>query len=123
MGKDWVPKKVLGKGGFGIVGHWSYEGPDPNQKPREIVVKQASGHKGGLEEEAKIMFALAATKSQHFPFIYRRLYYDKGQGATTGRMDTRGLEVHRIFLEYVSTCTNSYSRLKRKTLTDTISVP
>ena len=32
VGKGWVAKRVLGKGGYGIVGHWTYKGPDRDQK-------------------------------------------------------------------------------------------
>lgn len=32
VGKGWVAKRVLGRGSFGIVGHWKYEGADRDQK-------------------------------------------------------------------------------------------
>jgi hypothetical protein len=42
VGKGWKGKKVLGQGGQGIVGHWTYEGPDRDQKTvKDIAIKQA----------------------------------------------------------------------------------
>ena len=42
IGKGWTGKKIMGKGGQGIVGHWSYEGVDRDQKTvKNIAVKQA----------------------------------------------------------------------------------
>lgn len=42
IGKNWKGKKVLGLGGQGIVGHWSYEGSDRDQKSvKDVAVKQA----------------------------------------------------------------------------------
>jgi hypothetical protein len=42
IGKNWRGKKVLGLGGQGIVGHWTYEGEDRDQKTvKDIAVKQA----------------------------------------------------------------------------------
>jgi hypothetical protein len=42
IGKGWRGKRVLGMGGQGIVGHWTYEGPDRDRKTvKDIAVKQA----------------------------------------------------------------------------------
>jgi hypothetical protein len=42
IGKGWKGKKVMGRGGQGIVGHWRYEGADRDQKTvKDIAVKQA----------------------------------------------------------------------------------
>ena len=42
IGKGWKGKKILGVGGQGIVGHWTYEGDDRATKSvKDIAVKQA----------------------------------------------------------------------------------
>jgi hypothetical protein len=42
IGKSWSGKKILGRGGQGIVGHWTYEGADRDLKSvKDIAVKQA----------------------------------------------------------------------------------
>lgn len=103
VGKGWIAKRVLGRGGQGIVGWWSYEGNDRGEKSMvDVVVKQASlrSHKGhllgGLTKEAEILSLFKASGSRHIPKIYRRLYEDKGAGSS--KYDH--WEVQRIFLEY-----------------------
>jgi len=42
IGKGWKGKRILGVGGQGIVGHWSYEGDDRDKKSvKDLAVKQA----------------------------------------------------------------------------------
>ena len=104
VGKGWVANKVLGQGGYGIVGHWEYKGPDRDSKPlKDVVVKQATtwrlgGRKSeGLDEEADFLQTFLTSRTQHIVRIYRRIYKDIGAG--TVKPDPTH-EVHRIFLEF-----------------------
>jgi hypothetical protein len=103
VGKDWKPVRVLGRGSQGIVGHWSYGGPDRHlRKLNDVAVKQAvkSGpfHKwgDGLETEARLLMLFQPIRTQHVVKMYRHMYEDAGQ--QTDQFDY-GV-VHRIFLEY-----------------------
>jgi hypothetical protein len=61
VGKGWKGKKVLGQGGQGIVGHWTYEGPDRYQKTvKGIAIKQAV-HFGGNTPNAPFHFLIKLT--------------------------------------------------------------
>ncbi|KAK0118662.1 hypothetical protein ONS96_011749 [Cadophora gregata f. sp. sojae] len=102
VGKGWVPKRLFGRGTYGVVGHWSYQGPDRDAKSlKDVAVKQSirmaypSGWYG-LEWEAANLLELGQAKSQHIVRMYRHLYEEVGQ--RTNEHD-KGL-VHRIFLEY-----------------------
>ena len=102
VGRGWVPKRLLGRGTYGVVGHWSYQGPDRDTKSvKDVAVKQSirmaypSGG-FGLEWEAANLLELGKAKSQHIVRMYRHLYEEVGQ--RTNEYDM-GL-VHRIFLEY-----------------------
>ena len=103
VGDGWVGKKILGQGGQGIAGHWSYESSDRDSKPlKEVVVKQGLTTRsdgtasGGLTGEAEMLRLLGLTGSLHILKMYRRLYVDQGGGHL--RIDHE--EVHRVFLEY-----------------------
>lgn len=64
VGDGWVPQKVLGRGGQGIVGHWKYMGNDPNKKRiADLVVKQSAlRYQGdvGLMREANFLSMLVS---------------------------------------------------------------
>jgi hypothetical protein len=63
-------KKALGKGTFGIVGHWTYDGADRDKiKLVDVVVKQGNSRNGGFVNEAGLYAALNTTKSVHFPTL------------------------------------------------------
>ncbi|KAG4440814.1 hypothetical protein IFR05_003686 [Cadophora sp. M221] len=102
VGKGWVAKRFLGRGTYGVVGHWSYEGPDRDSKSlKDVAVKQSvrfafplGGF--GLQFEAANLSELGRAKSQHIVKMYRHLYEELGQH--TNQFDV-GL-VHHIFLEY-----------------------
>lgn len=104
VGRGWVAKKVLGRGGFGIVGHWEYVGPDRDFKPlKDVVVKQATtlragGTKGpGLIEEGEFLQSFLSARTKHIVRIYRRVYRDLGAGTLS---QDPAAEVHRMFLEF-----------------------
>ena len=103
VGKSWRAKKVLGRGGQGIVGLWSYEGPDRDHKGlTEVAVKQsvaitpAGKFKAGLSREAQMLEYLRSTGSPHIVKSYRHLYEEPGNN--TMPLDA-GI-VHRLYLEY-----------------------
>jgi hypothetical protein len=89
VGKDWVAKKVLRRGGFGIVGWWTYEGNDEGQKRMvDVVVKQARFLRydrtrvSGLNTEFEFLELFRNHKCRHILRVYRKLYTDVGQGTS-----------------------------------------
>ncbi len=106
----WKPLGVLGGGGYGIVGKFSYRGSD--DMPKDMVVKQVAGtsQRRDLEKESRYMHRLNATKSPHIIKLYKGYHTDGGTGTMmdrdplphhpiTGVWD-RDREVARIYLEY-----------------------
>lgn len=103
VGKGWVAKKVLGEGGYGIVGHWSYEGIDRRARRLvDIAIKQAvfidrAGiQKEGLTAESEFLSLFAPAKSPHIIRMYKSLQQDMGRGSFAFDNGT----VHRILMEY-----------------------
>ncbi|KUJ19058.1 kinase-like protein [Mollisia scopiformis] len=103
VGKGWKPVRVLGRGGQGVVGYWTYEGPDRDKKTlKDVAVKQAvkAGPTyrwgDGLEKESQLLHLLQKANTPHIVRMYRQLYEEVGQ--QTDEFD-HGI-VHRIFLEY-----------------------
>lgn len=103
VGKDWKAVKVIGRGGQGVVGHWTYDGPDRHLRTlKDVAVKQAvkSGpfykFGDGLETEAAILSLFQPVKTQHVVKMYRHMYEEMGEG--TDKFDHG--RVHRIFLEF-----------------------
>lgn len=104
--KGWQAVRVLGKGGFGVAGHWKYVSKElplldsVEAKVKDIVVKQSKGDAShGLREESKFLEELTRTGSRHFPQLYGRVQRDVGHG-TESKMDPANAEVHRIFIEF-----------------------
>lgn len=98
VGEGWTAIRVLGTGGYGIVGHWRYTGPE-NKAFKDIVVKQGLAKNGGLNDDADIHVALAPANSNHIVKMYRHVYTGQGSG-TSAKFDPGGVGVHRMFLEY-----------------------
>lgn len=103
IGVGWQAKRMLGRGGQGMVGHWSYEGPDRDQKSvKDIAVKQAvrDGPNytwgDGLETEASFLKDFAGSNSPHILRMYSHLFSDIGQGTD----DYDEGDVQRLFLEF-----------------------
>jgi len=119
VGKGWAAKKVLGRGGQGIIGLWEYEGSDKSsQAMTQVVVKQAciqvpGGRRStGLLAEEHFLNIFKYTGSPHILKMYRHLYKEIGNNT----MEYDHWEVHRIFLEF---CPNGdlydWIEKKRKT--------
>ncbi|KAF8855354.1 kinase-like protein [Acephala macrosclerotiorum] len=120
---DWKARKVLGKGSFGVTGHWQYVGNDPVM-PKDIVVKQSHGKNAkDLIVETKMLRALAATGSPHIVKLYRGCHREGGTGTSTydilpyapdGTYDV-DREIARMYLEFVpgGDCNNFYERVKK----------
>ena len=102
----WVGKRVLGKGGFGVVGLFEWEGGEKVKQPNdmsEVVIKQGLD----LVQEANMLKALLPIKSPHIPKIYDIPtiyqqpggYVSRARGANTmSPMDYGAIQ--RIFMEY-----------------------
>lgn len=56
IGKGWKAQRVLGAGGYGIVGHWKYTGGDRNEaRLGDVCVKQSAvGSMVDLSYEARM---------------------------------------------------------------------
>lgn len=101
VGPNWEAVKVLGQGGQGIVGHWTYKGKDRDQRTMvDVAVKQASeSNYGGLYAEAHILGMFSNSNNPHILKMYRRLYTEAGGIGANTPVYNRGL-IHRVFLEY-----------------------
>lgn len=94
LGSGWKGKKFLGRGGFGIVGHWRYEGSDRNQRVKDIAVKQVSNN--SLENEAVFLKRLAEVGTPHIVKMYGKLIKD----AVFETKDIKAGDVQRLYLEF-----------------------
>lgn len=84
----WEPVKVLGSGGFGIVGLFEHVGQRHPRSPQFCCVKQsiATGKRDDLRNESTRLFDLMeGRRSKHIPEIYREL--QTGIGSGTGPLD------------------------------------
>jgi len=59
--------RILGRGSFGAVGMWEYQGPNPQRLPQiQLAIKQLSlDSKDSLEGEARLMQLLGRNQSRH----------------------------------------------------------
>lgn len=94
---EWKGVKVLGLGGFGLVGLWKYTGSDPNQ-PKAIVVKQSRGKDADLRLESNILEKLNACGTKHIPKLLKG--YHECVGSGTSKWDMEGQTVSRIYMEF-----------------------
>lgn len=101
VGDGWIPKRVLGMGGFGIVGHWAYEGIDKDLKSvTNVAVKQQLRTQyQTLDKEAKYYMRFRDSNTKHIPKMYQTVYTEQGKGTSLDRYDTFGL-VDRMFMEF-----------------------
>lgn len=103
LGEGWKGKKFLGKGQFGIVGLWQYEGPAENAPQiTQVVVKQVSldmahsvvpwgGEMNGLSE-GKLLQKLSKVDTRHIIKMY-------GGNKAGDRFSEMGVVV-RMLLEF-----------------------
>lgn len=96
LGSDWRGEKVLGAGGFGLVGVWEYTDQQGGQ--RRVVVKQSKGKNNSLKGESKILSRVAETRTRHVVRILKKYHEERGTGSST--WDPEGEWVSRIYLEY-----------------------
>lgn len=71
IGKDWVGRRYLGGGSYGMAGLFEYVGNDDNVNPRQIVIKQEKPPGGNLKQESHVLSRLMKYKSDHIIKIYR----------------------------------------------------
>jgi hypothetical protein len=93
---EYVGVKVLGVGGFGVVGLWEYTGLD-GQVAR-VVVKQSKGQDQSLKSEGVLLHAIAERNTRHVVRLLKQYHEEKGQG--TSRWDPEDEYVSRIYLEF-----------------------
>lgn len=102
FGPRWVGRKVLGVGGFGLVGLWenTTEGPDlfGPVLPKRIVVKQSKGPDRLLQDESKLLQQCKNTRTNHIVKLLGSYHEDVGQA--TSNWDRGDTLVSRIYLEF-----------------------
>jgi len=94
-GSGWRGLKMLGKGGFGIVGLW--ERRLENGQVEYVVVKQS--HDNNSLTESNLLKFLEGAKSTHVVRMVQSIRQDTGQGIVA-RFDTKNKVLYRLFLEY-----------------------
>ncbi|KAH8812135.1 hypothetical protein F5884DRAFT_303896 [Xylogone sp. PMI_703] len=94
---EWKGVKVLGLGGYGLVGLWKYLGSDPNM-PKAIVVKQSPHVDLSLQHESDFLDMLNISGSKHVPRLFKGFHTEVGTGSSD--WDLKGKPVSRIYLEY-----------------------
>ncbi|KUJ21758.1 kinase-like protein [Mollisia scopiformis] len=109
--KDWFPRKVLGRGTYGIVGRWDYNG-DNTAMPRSIAVKQTGVTKAGpLMLESKLLRLLTLVGDEHIIKLYKGCHLEGGSG-TDRELDPlpyspdtfagpKELDVSKIYIEFM----------------------
>jgi hypothetical protein len=96
LDSDWRGEKVLGVGGFGLVGLWEFTNQDG--RVNRVVVKQSEGRNRALEAESGFLHVIAETKTRHVVRMLKQYHEEKGQG--TSEWDRARHWVSRIYLEY-----------------------
>ncbi|KAI9743088.1 MAG: hypothetical protein M1818_003383 [Claussenomyces sp. TS43310] len=106
LGRGWKGRRVLGRGGNGIVGLWEWEGAPGDgegweSRVKRVAVKQMRARgRSGLMKEGRFMKWANSTGSKHFPQLYKRVYRDVGSGSYQMAIDSNRREVHRMIMEF-----------------------
>ncbi|KIN07272.1 hypothetical protein OIDMADRAFT_109769 [Oidiodendron maius Zn] len=93
----WKGKKVLGMGGYGLVGLWEYKKSDDDVI--RVVVKQSAGKDRALKSESDVLSRIAETGTKHVVRLLKKYHEERGQG-TSDQWDSDSGYVSRIYLEY-----------------------
>jgi hypothetical protein len=96
LNRYWKGVKVLGVGGFGLVGLWEHARKDGDVK--RVVVKQSRGKNRALKKESEILRHINDTGSHHVVRMLKQYHVDRGKG--TSKWDPNWDYVSRIYLEY-----------------------
>jgi hypothetical protein len=96
LGAGWKGIKVLGFGGYGMVGLWERGG---DVMPKRMVVKQQAKYLDQFVEEGRYLQMMGKTGSKHVVRMFKRVFTERGQGTVKG-FDEMGAVVGRMFLEY-----------------------
>lgn len=97
LGNGFRGAKILGIGGFGLVGLWKRD--DKSMKPNKVVVKQQLKNLKSMQEEARYLKLMSGTGSNHMVKMYKEMFKEVGLG-TAEVFDNVGIPVGRIFLEF-----------------------
>jgi serine/threonine protein kinase len=118
---DYQPRKVLGVGGFGLVGLWKHTGnvsaksAQSPQLPKFVVVKQTNANQAwSLQNESEIMKRCQAANSpsgsNHIVKLLKECHTMPGAGTSpsdpspydsNGIHDAKSNRVARLFMEFV----------------------
>lgn len=93
---SWVGKKVLGRGGYGLVGLW--ECAMPNDEVKKVVVKQSRRRDNSLRMESDFLRDLNTTGTRHVVKLLKRYHEEVGMG--TSPWDSDKQIISRIYLEH-----------------------
>lgn len=106
----WQPRKVIGKGAYGLCGVWDYIGENKNT-PRQIAVKQTLGvYSKTLRGESKMLHLTTLCNTNHIVKLYKGCHRGQGTGVdenidplpynTSGKY-LADMEVVRMYMEYL----------------------
>ena len=104
---SWKGLKVLGAGGYGIVGLFKHLGIREEGVPQYIVVKQSPGDNRALKEESRLLKLLMNSGTEHIVKLLRGSYLDHGTWTSSydpapdpdDEENPEGM-VTRMYLEY-----------------------
>lgn len=108
---NYVGKRVLGAGTYGIVGAWELRGNSATL-PTIIVVKQVFGRNSmeTLRVESKLLRDIMTSNTTHVVKLYKSFHKEGGSGSSTSKDPlpsftengnwTRDSRVGRIYMEY-----------------------
>jgi hypothetical protein len=95
--QHWKGVKVLGIGGYGLVGLWEYQkGKD---YVHSVVVKQSKGKDPSLKNESQILHLISKSKTKHVVKLLKQYHVERGKG-TSKKFDPNDDYASRIYLEY-----------------------
>ena len=93
----WKGKRVLGHGGFGVVGLWEYT--KSNNDVARVVVKQSVGKDHALRRESDLLSLMSQTGTRHVVGLLKKYHEERGHG-TSAKWDPDSAYISRIYLEY-----------------------
>lgn len=96
LNDSWRGTRVLGMGGYGLVGLWEYV--KPTGEVSRVVVKQSKRRDAALKRESILLRGLSQTRTRHVVRLLKRYHEEVGMG--TSDWDSDKHCISRIYLEF-----------------------